>query len=265
MLGNVKFKGVDSSTLGLLINYAGIFIKPALRSSIETVIGKDGGNIFTDKHDVYEIVLACRLKGTVVERRANARLIGAWLQGYGELVLGIEQDVKYEAYAITEISTAVLPIIEDFEMRFLVQPIKTSTLESEVLIWDEADIAWNQADIPWDGYDLSFESITSSDILNVENIGNYISRPVMIISGQATTLNILDDNGVTFTFANLNGTINVDSKNYLVYSGDAPKVNEIQSSNAEFITLNIGANTIEVSGTGFVDLNIEFVNASAYI
>lgn len=266
MLGNVNFKGVDSSTFGLLINYDNITIKPALRNSTYQVIGKDGGHVFTDKHSLYEIVLECRLKDTPYERRVTGRQISAWLQGYGELVLGIEQDVKYNAWALSAVETAPIYVLEDFFISFLVEPVRKSTLEGEDLIWSTADIDWGQANVDWGGGpDLSFSNISSGSVLDVENIGNYEARPIMEISGQATTLSITDDLGNIFTFSNLNGTIYVDSENYLVYSGTDPKVNGIQSSNGEFIALAVGVNTIDVSGTGFVSLGITFVNASAFI
>ena len=264
MLGNVKFKGVDSSDFGLFVNYSNIEIKPFKRNSVISVIGKDGSQVFSDKHDSYEIVLDCRIKGTNNEKRIKSRQISAWLQGSGELILGIETDVKYQAVALNNISTSVNFYIEDFSMSFLVQPIKTSIFE-ERLKWGTAHVTWGMAHVPWGGANLSFDNIASGDILTVENIGNYEASPLMKISGQATTLSITDDNGVNFTFNNLNGTIYVDSKTLLVYSETTVKVNEILSSNSEFITFNIGANTIDVTGMGFVGLEIEFQNASAYI
>lgn len=264
MLGNVKFKGVDSSTFGLLINYDNISVKPFKRNNSFNVIGKDGAQIFSDKHNVYEVVLDCRLKDDVYDRRVTGRQIAAWLQGNGELVLGIEQDIKYQAQAFNSLDTTPIFVIENFFISFLVQPVRKNALE-DGLTWETANIPWNQAAIPWEGFNLSFSDITSGDTLDVENIGNYEALPVMAISGQATTLSIADDLGNTFTFSNLNDTIYVDSENMLVYSGTTTKVNEIQSSNAEFIALAVSANTIDVTGTGFVSLNIDFENASAYI
>lgn len=264
MLGNVKFKGVDSSTFGLLINYDNITIKPFKRNTNFAVIGKDGAQIFSDKHSVYEIIIPGRLKGDVYARRVIGRQISAWLQGNGELILGIEQDIKYNAQAFNGVNTAPIFVLEDFTISFLVQPVRKNALEAG-LTWETANIPWNQAATPWKGFDLSFSDITSGDVLNVENIGNYEALPVMTISGQATTLSVTDDLGNEFTFNNLNGTIYVDSENLLVYSGTTTKVNEIQSSNSEFITLAIGANTISVTGTGLVGLSVDFENASAYI
>lgn len=266
LLGNFKYNGIDSSSFGLLVNYENIAVKPLKRSFIANIIGKDGAQIFSDQYDIYEIVFDCRLKGDIHERRRTAREIAAWLNVTGgDLVLGVEQDVKYTAYPLTESFARLAFVLEDFFLSLWVQPIKKSTLEGDDLVWETADIAWDQADIPWDGYDFVFYSITSGDTLQITNGGNYKSLPTMKISGQATTLSITDDNGIEFTFSGLNGTIYVDSENFLVYSGNNPKVNEILNSNGEFISLNVGLNTIDVTGTGFVNLEIEFIDPSAYL
>lgn len=263
MLGNVKFKGINSSDLGILLNYENVSIKPARRNEVLTSIGLDGGHIFTDHHDVYTIGLQCRLKGTVAERRVNARKISSWLQGFGELILGFEQDVKYIAYPVDSVNTALFPVLEDFDIEFLVQPIKTDTLQENVT-WDEADIFWNFANILWDGVDRTFENIQNNDNLVITNDGNYLSKPIMIISGTATTLN-LTVNGVTFTFNNLSGTITLDNGNYLVYSGTGTKVNEILNTNGEFLEFNIGDNDLLVTGTDISNVSIEFKDLNAYI
>ena len=264
MLGNIYFNNIDSSSFGLLVNYSNISVKPLKRNAVLNVIGKDGGQIFSDQYNVYEIILDCRLKDDVIDRRKTGREIASWLNETGELIIGIEPDVKYTAQCLNAIRTRPFFVLENFFISFLVQPIKRSTLEAD-LIWNEANVPWNEAEQPWNGFDFTFEDITSGDIIEITTQGNYQSLPTMIISGQATTLSIADDNGNVFTFSNLNGTINVDSENLLVYSGNNPKVNEISSSNAEFISLNVGLNTIDVTGTGFVGLTITFENVSAFL
>lgn len=267
MLGSVKYNGIDSSSFGLLVNYRTISIKPLKRSSVVNVIGKNGGQVFSDKYDMYEIILDCRLKGDIKDRRLIAREIAQWLNtNNGELILGIEPDVKYQAWPLKNVKVDRLTyVLENFFVSFLVQPVKRNVYEDDPLVWETADVSWDSANVPWEGFDSSYENITSGDVLEITNNGNEDSLPTMIISGQATTISIIDDNGVEFTFADLNGTIYVDSDNLLVYSGTTTKINEIKDSNSEFITLNVGDNTIDVSGTGFVNLNIEFKNVSAYI
>ncbi len=100
----------------------------------------------------------------------------------------------------------------------------------------------------------------------MDNIGNTTAYPLLTISGTADSLSITDDNGVTFTYTGLSGEIkyNCFPGRRNVYS-ESPVTNQITNSNAEFISLNVGDNTIDVTGTSMVGVSIQFENASAFI
>jgi phage-related protein len=229
-------------------------------------MGKDGGYTFEDGFNNIKLPITFRLvKNNAILRRRQISEIANWLRGSGNLVIGLESDVYYEARS-SGINSSVVFYQDSFVVTFDCKPVKKSTYDNDDITWDMAEMLWELAEVPLDGLDVGFTDVDSGDVLTISNLGTYRALPIIVLSGTATTLTIVDDAGHSFTYSGLNGTIYIDCEELMVYSeSGGVKTNKMSYFSGSFIELIPGENSINVSGTGFVSLNISFDYRNSYL
>lgn len=254
------FKDIDSSTYNLTVKTQSLPVLPSKRSIQEYVLGKDNPYDFEDGYNRKSIVLSCEIHAnTMNERRYYARLIAAWLDGEGDLILNYEPDKVYSARVLNVVNNTPNGMYDKITIAFEVDLAK-STYDNEDLTWDEADMSWLSAEMPWDGLVQTF---TGSGTHEVTNLGTYKALPIIELTGVASSITLtLGDS--TFTYTGLNGTIYIDCDNKLVYSGTTTKVNQRSNFDGDYLELSPGQNDIVVSGT-ITDISIYYNFKNTYL
>ena len=227
-MDNFSFKGISSTSFNIIVNSLPPISKPAMRVEETEIDGVDG-TIFEDLgYESYDK----KIKITITENNID-KLI-SWLNGEGNLVLSNEPDKYYKAKVISKIDFERLIKYEPVEVTFRVQPFKYKNELKEFNIAKETSI-------------------------DVYNLGNTISKPIITITGTGNievslngnhqfTLSMIEDNIIT-----------LDSEKQDAYYGTTLKNRKM---NGEFINLNIGKN--QISWTGSIT-KIEINNQSRWI
>jgi phage-related protein len=270
LLGEILFKGISSTVYGLKLNYNSIPILPEKRSKTEYVIGKNGGYTFTDGFKNRTVEIEFLLTGKLLQRRAKLNDIAAWLSGSGELILGIDSGIMYEAKVIGGVIPELTFHSDRFVVTFDCKPIKKQRAENSELTWDMVETPWNDVNLLWDGYSTQF-TVTAPGTVPLDNMGTYTSLPLIILSGTASTITLTDSKGNAITYTGLvNGTpVYIDCEESVVYSlnGTTP-VNQMnnfsEASDKYFFELVAGSNAITINGTD-LNLTVEFKYRNAFI
>ncbi|WP_328824002.1 phage distal tail protein [Niallia circulans] len=104
-------------------------------------------------------------------------------------------------------------------------------------------------------------SVTAGQTIPIINNGSIAVRPVITISGSATTINV-SVNGSSFIFRNFSGkTYEINGEDYTV---KANGVNTLTEMIGDFLELMPGTNYVVVSGTD-LDVEISFRFYNQYI
>jgi phage-related protein len=109
--------------------------------------------------------------------------------------------------------------------------------------------------------DLGYEpyEVTATELI-VNNIGNCISKPIITINGTGTIEFVLNDNNIfRYTFPETETSVVIDSQKQDAYVGTVLKN---RNMSGEFPILEVGANTIEWTGT---ITNIRVISKSRWL
>lgn len=255
------YNSIDFEELGYIMKTNKYDQTPDVRSSKQNVIGRDGDIIFTDgfNNKTISVILTAIDDGDIVLRRQNANVIRSILVKPGDLILDHEPTIVYNARILKGTTVKFNASYDEISVVFDVDPIATSRFDDSIT-WDEADIPWKYADFTWDGSGNEF-TLSGTGQINIINNGNYESSCVYQISADGD-VTFTHSNGDTFTYTGLNGTINIDTKNLVVY--DDLLQNQIQNFTGDFISLDVGDNLIDITGT-FTTLTLNVISKDAYV
>jgi phage-related protein len=250
MLYITKDESIDLEALGYILKTTSYQQIPGKRNSKQSVIGKDGDVTFTDGYENKMLsVMLTAIDGVgIVERRANAREINKVLRKPGKLVLDYENDIYYNAQILSPTSVNFNASYDALNIMFDLEPIAISRITGQ-LVWEDSDYSWELINIPWEDYEWEWD-VTTSGTITVNNRGNVESLPLITIettSAEDITLSLGDN---SFTYTGLNGIVNIDCKNMVVY--DDTLTNVIQNfsyTGEKFLELEPGDNDVSITGT----------------
>lgn len=130
-----------------------------------------------------------------------------------------------------------------FELTTNVKTLRINTLASSgtyTLKAEDVYVNEGTTDLGYEPYGISATKLV------VENIGNYISKPVVTLKGKGTVEFILNGNSLfRYTFADTEELVIIDSEKQDAYFGTNLKN---RNMSGEFPILNIGASTIKWTG-----------------
>lgn len=234
---------------------------PSVRTSKQSVIGRDGNFNFSDgfNNKIIRVTLTAIDAADISERRANARYLEAVLAKPGQLTLDYETDIFYLANAYKGADVQFNASFDTLSIEFECDTFALSRINDQIP-WEEIDTQWASWAMPWEGDPEEF-TVVPTDVIDVNNRGNHESLPIIKLDGVGD-VTLTHSNGSTLTYTGLNGIINIDTRNMIVY--DDLLANKISSFSGDFIGLVIGDNLITVTGT-FVTLDVEFENKDYFI
>ena len=225
--------GKDSREIrGLLISELPAISKPAVRTDITDIDGRDGDIVSVLGYSAYDKHMTIGLYGDY-----DIDEIIPFFSTSGEVVFSNEPERYYRYQIIAQIDFARLVRFRTAEVVYHVQPFKYSTIETM----------------------KKFDSPSGS--ITVRNNGNYKSRPVIEITGTGTiTLSL---NGLQLFNIDMgtSSSVTIDTENMEAYNGSVLMNRNVQGDYDAF-ALNVGVNEVVVSGTVS---SISFRNYSRWI
>lgn len=217
-MSNVILNGIDSETItGLLIQQLPPIIKPAMRTEVEEIDGRDGDIVTPLGYSAYDRDLLIGLR-----RNFDLDEIIAYFNGSGEAVFSNEPDKIYRYRIIEQIDYEALGRLKQATVVFHCQPFKLSASETGI-------------------------SFTSSE--TIVNSGNVYSRPTITVTGQGTVEIYMD--GVQMLELDMGGsetTFVIDLEEMNAYEG-TNLVNRSVTGDYSQMIFPVGSTTVSVSGT----------------
>lgn len=216
MINYIELNGEKSTSVkGLLIQSLPPIAKPKMRTSTETIDGRDGDIVTKLGYAAYDKKVSIGLHGDFDIDDAIS-----FFDSEGEVVFGNEPDKYYRYQILDQIDFERLVRFRTATVKMHVQPYK------------------------YDAVDRVFEAIGKS--VTLRNRGNVASRPTVTVYGSGTVA--LSVNAVTvLTLAIADGYITIDAEEMNAYHGDA-LVNRNVSGDYSDLRLNVGKNVISCSG-----------------
>jgi phage-related protein len=221
MLG-FTFRGIHTNAFpGLVVKTVNNPLLAARRIKRISVPVRDGSYLFEDGFENKFLEFRCFLaKGTIKERRIQARDIASWLNGTGDLVLDHEDDKTYKVVrTVSDVSLTVDQVVDEFNIAFETEPYQT-------------------------GRDLHTVSEDDPTTLTVTNNGNTDADTVISVTGTGDVT--ISCGTMSFMLKDMTDKLILDSKRLLVYTDSS--TNGMSKHTGSFIKLTPGINTITVTG-----------------
>lgn len=178
--------------------------------------------------------------------RQAARKVAAWL-GCGEKVLVFDDEADKQELAKVSNKLDLENQIESgrpFTVNFKCRPFPCQIDSAETIILDSSILL--DSDIRLD--DAYQFVVTGNATVEVNNFGTHSVKPVIEIVGTFTTLSItVAGKTLNYTEAVSNKTITLDCALLQVKDGATNKNNAMTG---DFLTLPVGVNSVQISGTG---------------
>ncbi len=230
----IILNGKNSTTLnGLIISNLPPITKPSIRTNIETIDGRDGDIITKLGYSAYDKEFEIGLSYNY-----NLDDIITYFNSEGIVTFSNEID-KYYLYTIVDaIDFEKLIRFKTAKVKMHIQPFKYSTVET-----------------------IKSFDITNETSITIRNNGNYVSRPIIKITGSGTINLSLNDHQIFVLELGEGMTMTIDTNLMSAYNETA-LLNRLVTGDYDKFMLNIGPNTISWSGT---ITKIELQNYSRWI
>ena len=224
MRNYIILNGVNSNTLtGLLISKLPPITKPKQRTQTEEIDGKDGDIVTTLGYGAYDKTIDIGLYGDF-----DIEDIMTYFNSSGTVTFSNEEDKYYNYQIVEQIDFDRLIRFRTAKVKMHVQPFKYSSVEGTRTF-----------------------NITSEEEITINNSGNYVSKPVISITGSGT-IN-LSVNGYEVLVIELGEdatTITIDTANMEAYNQNTSELmNRSVTGDYDNLYLNAGSNTISWTGT----------------
>lgn len=224
MKNYIILNGNNSTNItGLLIQELPPISKPKMRANIEEIDGRDGDIVTTLGYSAYDKEFTIGLYGDF-----DIDEVIQYFNSSGTVVFSNEEDKYYNYQILEQIDFERLIRFRTATVKMHVQPFKYSTVEAK----------------------KNF-TITDETSIQIRNIGNYYSKPIITICGSGT-IN-LSLNGIQLFVIVLYETsteITIDFDKMEAYNQETTVLmNRQVTGNYDNFTLNVGLNTISWTGT----------------
>ncbi|HGH7175524.1 phage tail protein [Bacillus sp. AFS094611] len=243
---------------------------PPVRDYTVSIPGRPGAYYFGSDIDPMEFNLPLIIKPQ--ENRfelaaAIRKMVSAFIDPYGKpkevkLIYDYEPDKYYLARYSGSMAIERYYRMGKFELPMIAyDPHAYSIIESN------KDVLWGEeipfmSDIPLDIGATSY-TITTPQTLNIDNLGSLVVRPIIEITGNATSLT-LTIKGESFSFGSFtNSSFLIDTQTYTAIKNGQNFLFQLKG-NLEKLELMPGANAIKIGGSN-LNINIAFKYRAKYI
>ena len=223
MRNYIELNGISSNEIvGLLIQELPPISKPKMRTQIDEIDGRAGDIVTQLGFSAYDKTIEIGLYGDF-----DIDDFITFFNSSGKVVFSNEPDKFYNYQILEQIDYERFIRFRSAKVKMHVQPFKYSAVEGT----------------------LKFTSFTDDEI-TVKNNGNYISKPIINITGSGT-IN-LSLNGYQIFEINMDNStqITIDTNLMEAYNPISKALlNRSVTGNYDNFSLNVGTNTISWSGT----------------
>ena len=223
---------------GLLIQTLSPISQPKIRTNIEEIDGRDGDIITKLGYSAYNKEISIGLYGDYDVDQVIAYFTN---NQSGQVTFSNEEDKYYNYEIIDEIDFERLIRFKTATVTMHIQPFKYSNVETAKTF-----------------------TITNETSLNIRNNGNYISKPVITITGTGTiNLSLNNEQLFVINIGDTSTQIALDINNMNAYNPTNDNyMNRSVTGNYDNFALKVGTNTISWTGT---ISQIKIVNYSRWI
>ena len=223
MRNYIELNGKSSAEInGLLIQELPPISKPKMRTQVEEIDGRAGDIITQLGFKAYDKTIKIGLYGDF-----DLDDVISYFNSSGQVVFSNEPDKYYNYQILDQIDFQRLIRFRTAKVKMHVQPFKYSSVEGV----------------------LKFTSFTNDEI-TVKNNGNYISKPIITITGSGTINLSLNGNQIFVIDMGNNEQIVIDTNLMEAYNPtNQALLNRSVTGNYNNFSLNVGTNTISWSGT----------------
>lgn len=223
MRNYIELNGKSSNDIiGLLIQQLPPISKPKIRTQIDEIDGRNGDIVTKLGFSAYDKIVEIGLYGDF-----DINDVIQYFNGDGKVVFSNEPDKYYNYQILDQIDYERLIRFRTAKVKFHVQPFKYSAVEGV----------------------LKFTSFTNDEITVINN-GNYISKPIITITGSGTINLSLNGYQIFVIDMGDNEQIVIDTNLMEAYNPtNQVLLNRSVTGNYDNFSLNVSKNTISWSGT----------------
>ena len=226
MRNYIILNGQNSNEItGLLIQSLPPISQPKIRTNIEEIDGRDGDIITKLGYSAYNKKITIGLYGDYDVDGVIAYFTN---NQSGQVTFSNEPDKYYNYEILDEIDFERLIRFKTATVTMHIQPFKYSNVET-----------------------VKTFTITNETSLNIRNNGNYISKPVITITGTGTiNLSLNNEQLFVINIGDTSTQIALDINNMNAYNPtNNVFMNRSVTGNYDNFVLNVGLNTISWTGT----------------
>ena len=210
---------------GLLIQTLPPISQPKIRTNIEEIDGRDGDIITKLGYSAYNKEISIGLYGDY-----NVDDVIAYFTNNqsGKVTFSNEEDKYYNYEILEQIDFERLIRYKTATVKMHIQPFKYSNVETAKLF-----------------------TITTQTSINIKNNGNYISKPVITLTGSGTiNLSLNSEQLFVIDLGDTSTQIALDINNMNAYDPTTQAfMNRAVTGDYNNFVLNVGTNTISWTGT----------------
>ena len=223
MRNYIELNGKSSNEIiGLLIQQLPPISKPKMRTQVDEIDGRAGDIVTQLGFSAYDKIVEIGLYSNF-----DIDDVITYFNGSGKVVFSNEPDKYYNYQILDHIDYERLIRFRTAKVKFHVQPFKYSAVEGV----------------------LKFTSFTNDEITVINN-GNYISKPIITITGSGTINLSLNGYQIFVIDMGDNEQIVIDTNLMEAYNPtNQVLLNRSVTGNYDNFSLNVGKNTISWSGT----------------
>lgn len=226
MRNYIVLNGQNSNEItGLLIQSLPPISQPKIRANIEEIDGRDGDIITKLGYSAYNKEISIGLYGDY-----NVDDVIAYFTNNqsGKVTFSNEEDKYYNYEILEQIDFEKLIRFKTATVKMHIQPFKYSNVEK-----------------------IKSFTITNQTSINVRNTGNYVSKPLITITGTGTiNLSLNNEQLFVIDLGETSTTMALDIANMNAYNPTTQAfMNRSVTGNYDNFVLNVGLNTISWTGT----------------
>lgn len=207
---------------GLIISSLPPITKPLMRTNIETIDGRDGDIVTKLGYSAYDKTIKIGLYGDF-----DIDDVITFFNSEGKVIFSNEQDKYYNYQILDQIDYERLLRFKTADITLHCQPFKYSSVEG-----------------------VKTFTITNETSINIRNNGNYISKPIITITGTGTINLSLNNHQIFIIDLSEDTQITIDTNLMDAYNPNTQALmNRVVTGDYDKFALNVGTNTISWTGT----------------